>query len=69
MAKLPLSVRLTDFVHRSAVLTLFGISVIGTGSIFFNIYANSDFAKMNQNKLRFKKEDYDAARASESKEE
>ncbi|OBA21095.1 hypothetical protein METBIDRAFT_41658 [Metschnikowia bicuspidata var. bicuspidata NRRL YB-4993] len=69
MAKLPLSVRITDMVHRTAVLSLFGIAVVGTGSIFFNIYANSDFARMNQNKLRFNKEDYEQARASEETKE
>ncbi|KAF8000594.1 hypothetical protein OXX80_005838 [Metschnikowia pulcherrima] len=69
MAKLPLSVRLTDMFHRTAVLALFGISVVGTGSIVFNIYANSDFAHMNKNKLRFNKEDYEQARASEETKE
>lgn len=65
MAKLPLSVRLTDLVHRTAVLTLFGISVVGTGSIFFNIWANSDFAKMNKNKLRYNKEEPEQAQSSD----
>lgn len=62
MAKIPLSVRVTDMVHRTTVLALVGISVVGLGSATFNIYANSDFAKMNKNKLSFLKEQYDQAR-------
>lgn len=66
MSKLPLSVRVTDVIHRATVLGLVGISVIGTGSIFFNIWANSDYAKMNKNKLKFNKDDYEQARAAEN---
>ncbi|SGZ47631.1 CIC11C00000000970 [Sungouiella intermedia] len=65
MSKLPLSVRVTDVVHRATVLGLVGIAVVGTGSIFFNIYANSDFAKMNKNKLKFHREEYEQARAAQ----
>lgn len=66
MSKLPLSVRITDVIHRAAVLGLVGIAVVGTGSIFFNIYANSDFAKMNKNKLKFHREEYEQARAAQA---
>lgn len=69
MSKLPLSVRITDVIHRTTVLGLFGIAVIGTGSIFFNIWANSDFAKMNKDKLKFHREEYDKARAAQASEE
>lgn len=66
MSKLPLGVRITDAVHRAAVLGLVGISVVGTGSIFFNIWANSDFARMNKNKLKFNKADYEETRAAQA---
>lgn len=51
--QLPLKVRVTDIIHRTTVLGLVGICVVGTGSMLFNVYMNSDFAKMNQNKLKF----------------
>lgn len=60
--KVPLGVRITDMVHRGTVLGLVGICVVGIGSITFNIYANSDYARMNKNKLSFLKEQYDQAR-------
>lgn len=53
--RLPLRVRVTDIIHRSAVLGLVGLSVVGIGSVAFNVYANSDFAKMNSQKLKFEK--------------
>ncbi|PVH23790.1 hypothetical protein CXQ85_004083 [Candidozyma haemuli] len=68
MSKLPLSVRATDAVHRVFVLGLFGITAVGTGSILFNIYANSDFGGMNKNKLKFNKEEFDEKRAHDSEE-
>ncbi|EGV61810.1 hypothetical protein PSN45_000497 [Yamadazyma tenuis] len=51
--QLPFRVRATDIIHRSTVLGLVGICVVGLGSISFNIYMNSDYAKMNRNKLKF----------------
>lgn len=51
--KLPLGVRITDIIHRSTVLGLVGICVVGLGSVSFNLYANSDFARMNSQKLKF----------------
>lgn len=69
MAKLPLSVRITDVVHRATVLGLVGICVVGTGSILFNVWANSDYAKMNKNKLKFHREEYDQARGRQTEEE
>lgn len=66
-SKLPFSVRATDLLHRATVLGLFGICVVGLGSISFNIYANSDFAKMNKNKLTFSKSEYENARQKEEK--
>ncbi|KAK8438981.1 hypothetical protein CJI97_004882 [Candidozyma auris] len=66
MSKLPLSVRVTDAVHRVFVLGLFGITAVGTGSILFNIYANSDFGGMNKNKLKFSREEFDEKRANEA---
>lgn len=68
MSKLPLAVRLTDAFHRATVLGLMGITVVGTGSVFFNIWANSDYARMNKNKLKFLKEEYEQARATGSDE-
>lgn len=68
MSKLPLSARITDVIHRAAVLGLVGFSVIGSGSILFNIWANSDWAKMNKDKLKFHREEYEQARAAESEE-
>jgi len=67
-SKVPLAVRITDMVHRGTVLGLVGICVVGIGSITFNIYANSDFAKMNKNKLAFLKEQYDQARTANAEE-
>lgn len=69
MSKLPLSVRITDIVHRATVLGLVGICVVGTGSILFNVWANSDYAKMNKDKLRFHREEYEQTRAEQKKEE
>ncbi|PVH13463.1 prefoldin, alpha subunit [Candidozyma duobushaemuli] len=63
MSKLPLSVRVTDTVHRVFVMGLFGITAVGTGSILFNIYANSDFGGMNKNKLKFNREEFDESRS------
>lgn len=63
-SKTPFSVRATDMIHRGTVLGLVGICVIGLGSISFNLYANSDFAKMNKNKLSFLKEQYEQARSN-----
>lgn len=63
MSKLPLSVRVTDTVHRVFVMGLFGITAVGTGSILFNIYANSDFGGMNKNKLKFNREEFDELRS------
>lgn len=68
MAKLPLSVRITDVIHRTTVLSLVGICVVGIGSISFNIYANSDFGKMNKDKLKFDVKQYEDAR-KENKDE
>lgn len=62
MSRLPFYVRATDVVHRATVLTLLGITVAGLGSIGFNVYANSDYAKMNRQKLTFSEEQYDDAR-------
>ena len=67
-SKTPLGVRLTDMVHRGTVLGLVGICVVGIGSITFNIYANSDYARMNKNKLAFLKEQYDQARIASAEE-
>lgn len=52
-SQLPLRVRVTDIIHRTTVLGLVGICVVGTGSMIFNVYMNSDYAKMNKNKLKF----------------
>ncbi|KAK6198736.1 uncharacterized protein RJT21DRAFT_122355 [Scheffersomyces amazonensis] len=60
--KLPFSVRATDVIHRVSVLGLVGICVVGIGSITFNVYANSDFAPWNKDKLKFNKEEYHKAR-------
>lgn len=67
-SKAPLGVRITDMVHRGTVLGLVGICVVGIGSIAFNIYANSDYARMNKNKLAFLKEQYDQARIASTEE-
>lgn len=65
--QLPLHVRLTDAVHRLTVLGLVGICVVGGGGIIFNIYANSDYAPWNKNKLKFNEEEYHETReASEA---
>lgn len=64
-SKIPLSVRITDAVHRTTVLGLVGICIVGIGSITYNVYRNSDFAKMNENKLTFNKEQYHEARKEE----
>ncbi|KAG7196175.1 uncharacterized protein KQ657_000187 [Scheffersomyces spartinae] len=47
----------------TTVLSLFGIFVGTIGAIGYNMYVNSDFAKMNDNKLTFLKSDYDKLRA------
>ncbi|RCK60703.1 hypothetical protein Cantr_08218 [Candida viswanathii] len=54
--QLPFHVRATDVVHRLTVLGLVGICVVGTGSIAFNIWANSDYAPWNKKKLKFEQE-------------
>jgi hypothetical protein len=64
--KLPLSVRATDVVHRLSVLGLVGICVVGVGSITFNVWANSDYAPWNKNKLVFNKEEVEEERSSSS---
>lgn len=68
MAKLPLSVTIADIIHRTTVYGIIGFCLVGTGSIAFNIYMNSDFAKMNRDKLKFDRAEYDRARAAEEKE-
>ena len=68
-SRIPFSVRLTDMIHRGTVLGLVGICVAGLGSVTFNIYANSDFAKMNKNKLAFLKEQYDQTRTATQEED
>lgn len=67
--KLPLGVRITDVVHRTTVLGLFGIFVGTIGAIGYNMYVNSDFAQMNSNKLTFLKSDYDKLRAQHEQEQ
>ena len=69
MSKLPLSVRITDVIHRATVLGLVGVAGVGTGSIFFNIWANSDWTKMNKDKLKFHREEYEQARAAQAETE
>lgn len=64
-SRIPFSVRATDVVHRLSVLGLVGICVGGTGAIFYNVWANSDYAKMNQGKLTFDKSQYEEARKKE----
>ena len=54
-----------DMVHRSAVLGLVGISILGLGGIGINLYSNSDYSKMNRNKLTFQREQYEEARVKE----
>ena len=44
------------------MLSLMGITFVGLGSIGFNVYSNSDYAKMNKLKLTFKEEQYDELR-------
>lgn len=56
--QLPFHVRATDAVHRLTVLGLVGICVVGGGSIAFNIWANSDYAPWNKEKLKFQQEQY-----------
>lgn len=58
MAKqqLPFHVRATDVIHRTTVLGLVGICVVGLGAISYNLYSNSDYAKMNQGKIKFEPE-------------
>lgn len=63
--KVPLGVRFMDMVHRSAVLGLVGISILGLGGIGINLYSNSDYSKMNRNKLTFQREQYEEARVKE----
>ncbi|RLV96283.1 Chromatin structure-remodeling complex subunit RSC9 [Spathaspora sp. JA1] len=60
--QLPFHVRATDAIHRVTVLGIVTFCVVGTGSILFNIYANSDYAPWNKNKLKFEKEEYHEAR-------
>lgn len=62
MAKTPFSVRATDIVHRATVLGLIGICVVGTGSIAFNVWANSEYSPMNKKKASFLTDQYDEAR-------
>lgn len=57
---LPFKVRATDIIHRSTVLGLVGICVAGLGAISYNLYSNSDYAKMNQSKLKFEPESKDS---------
>ncbi|EMG47855.1 hypothetical protein G210_1687 [Candida maltosa Xu316] len=56
--QLPFHVRATDAVHRLTILGLVGICVVGGGSIIFNIWANSDYAPWNKEKLTFQEEQY-----------
>lgn len=62
MTKVPFRVRATDVIHRATVLSLMAITFAGLGSIGFNVYSNSDYAKMNKLKLTFKEEQYDELR-------
>lgn len=55
--QLPFKVRATDVIHRTTVLGLVGICVVGLGSVGFNLFMNSDFAKMNKEKLKFEPEE------------
>ncbi|CAK9438478.1 uncharacterized protein LODBEIA_P27020 [Lodderomyces beijingensis] len=63
--QLPRHVRVTDAVHRLAVLGLVGFCVVGTGSIVFNVWANSDYAPWNKEKLKFEQEQYHEARQAD----
>lgn len=56
-----------DMIHRSTVLGLVGISILGLGGIGFNLYSNSDYSRMNKNKLTFQKEQYDESHSKEQK--
>lgn len=67
MGKLPLSVTIADILHRTTVYGIIGFCLVGTGSIAFNVYMNSDFAKMNREKLKFDKAEYEKARSEETK--
>lgn len=51
--RLPFSVRATDVVHRSFVLGLVGVSLLGLASITANIWKNSDYSSYNKNKSTF----------------
>lgn len=61
-SKIPFGVRATDVVHRLTVFGLFGFCVVGLGGISFNLWANSDYARMNKDKLTFDKSQYEEAR-------
>lgn len=66
MNKLPFAARATDAVHRVAVLSIVGFCVVGLGSCAFNIWANSDYAPWNKDKLKFDKVQYEEARKDEN---
>ncbi|WLF77965.1 hypothetical protein PVL30_001688 [Lodderomyces elongisporus] len=63
--QLPFHVRATDVVHRLFVLGLVGFCVVGTGGAIFNVWANSDYAPWNKEKLKFEQEQYHQARLQE----
>ncbi|CUM67417.1 uncharacterized protein PRCAT00005111001 [Priceomyces carsonii] len=65
-SKLPWSVRATDAVHRITVLGLVGICAVGIWGIGFNVWANSDFSKMNKKKLTFEEKQYTDMRLEEN---
>lgn len=67
--KIPRRVFVTDVIHRVFVLGLFTFCVVGVGGIGFNIWANSDYARMNKNKLTFDKKQYEESRKQDEKEE
>lgn len=69
MGKLPLSVTIADVLHRATIYGIVTFCIVGTGSAVFNVYMNSDFAKMNKGKLRFDKAEYDKARENAPKED
>ena len=68
MTKLPFSVTLADAIHRTTIYGILGFCLVGTGSIAFNVYMNSDFARINRNKLKFDQAEYDRANTTEEKE-
>lgn len=51
--KLPLKTRITDVIHRTAVLSIVTFCVIGISSIGINVWINSDFSSFNKKKLKF----------------